>query len=709
MLQPDAAVPPALGPVPSPLESRLTLASRRVVRRLAPLVLALVLIAPVAGIALVAQQVVGGELAQHAAAERIRTVELGASFLAHPRRSVGLQLATFAARPVTRAALAEGNVPDLDRQLAELLASNPEWDTVGIIDPAGRFISRAPKVEVSGTFSDRDYFAGALASNEPYFGRVVVSRVTGKAVATVAVAVRDAGRPLGIVVASILPQTILARLEPIDKLPGRDLAIVDESARVIASSEERRAPFSPAMWPVVIEALAGTAGSRTAEVEGVQRVTTCVPIPESPWALCALDDAAVALAPQFRLQTEMVATGGLGIFAAVVVAGALMLLYHRLAQQRDALLAASTAQQRLVLMAEQSNQAKSAFLANMSHELRTPLNAILGFSELLEERVAASLEDRQRSWLRNIRDAGTHLLDLINDVLDISKIEAGRYEIRPQQISLVDLLAPVLSTAGRDAEARGLVFEASQTPATTVFVDPLRTRQVFHNLLSNALKFTERGGHVRFITEVIGKDLQFVVSDTGIGIPAGDQDRVFGVFERLHEGRHAASGTGLGLALTKRIVGLLGGSISFTSEQGVGTTFTVSIPNAVYAEMVGPRVLIVEDDPRDAALIAALAAEESLSVEFAVTGASALETIRRDPPTAIVLDLRLPDMRGEAVLEALQTEGALRRIPVIVVTVEDEQGRTRLLGAADHLTKPIDSARLRRWLKLVAGGRQGSG
>jgi signal transduction histidine kinase/CheY-like chemotaxis protein len=667
--------------------------------------LALFLIAPVGGIALVAQQAIGGELAQQAAAERVRTVELGAAFLARPLQSASLQLAAFAARPAARAALAEGNVPDLDRQLAELLAPNPEWDTVGIIDMAGRFISRAPKVEVSGTFSDREYFAGALASTGPYFGQVVVSRVTGKAVATVTVALREAGRPLGIVVASILPQTILARLQPIDNLPGRDLVVVDESSRVIASSGQRREPLSLVTWPARAEALAGSASSRTGEVEGAMRVTTCASIPGSQWVLCSLDDAAVALAPQSRLQTQFVAAGALGVVAALFVGSALLLLYRRIAWQRDTLAAASAAQQDLALRAEQANRSKSEFLANMSHELRTPLNAILGFSQLLEERVGASLEERQRGWLRNIQTAGEHLLELINDVLDISKVEAGRYEIRPEQINLADLLQPVVSTARQDAQARGIAFDASEAPAITVFLDPVRTRQVLLNLLSNAVKFTERGGHVRLDTAVANGDVRFMVSDTGIGIPADKKDRVFGVFERLHEGRHEAAGTGLGLALTRRIVELQGGSISFTSEVGVGSTFVVTLAGAVRAEMVGRRILVVEDSPRDAALIAALVAEFGLPVEFAASGATALATIRRDPPTAIVLDLGLPDMRGEVVLQTMQADGAQRRIPVIVVTVEDDDGRTRPLGAVDYLTKPIDGAQLRRWLTRVAHGQ----
>lgn len=676
--------------------------------RLAPLVmvlLALLLVAPVGAVALVGRQVIGGGLEEHHAAERVRTVQLGAAFLARAIQNASVQLTVFAARPAAQAAFAQRSASDLNQLLAELLALNPEWDTVNAVDPVGRLFARAPRAEqeLNVDVSDRDYFKAALASAEPYTGQVVISRISNRAVATIAVGLREGDRPLGVVVASIQPGNILERLQPIDGTPGRELVVVDGSSRVIASSDERREPLSPVMWPALVEARAGHAGSLTGELEGILRVTTCAPIASSQWVLCFLDDAAVAFAAEARLQSDFIATGALGILAALVVTGVLLLLYRRLVEQHHALLAATAAQQSLLLMADQANRAKSEFLANMSHELRTPLNAILGFSQLIEERVGASLEERQLGWLRNIQVAGRHLLDLINDVLDISKVEAGRYEIRPEQIALADLLAPVLTTARQDAQARGLAFDASEAPATTVFLDPLRTRQVLHNLLSNAAKFTERGGHVRLAIGVTGKDLRFEVSDTGIGILAGDQDRVFGVFQRLHEGRLEASGTGLGLALTKRIVELQGGSIAFTSAAGVGTTFTVSLPGAVHAEMVGPRVLIVDDDAGDAALIAAVAAEIELPVEVAVTGATALATIRRDPPTAIVLDLRLPDMRGEAVLEALQTDSATRRIPVIVVTVEDDEGRTRPLGAADHLTKPIESARLSRWLRQATG------
>ena len=350
---------------------------------------------------------------------------------------------------------------------------------------------------------------------------------------------------------------------------------------------------------------------------------------------------------------------------------------------------------------EEATQAKSEFLANMSHELRTPLNAILGFSDLLAEQLDTQLSAPQRRFLRNVRESGEHLLELINDVLDLSKVEAGRLELRPEMVRLAPLLEPVVASARASADAAGLTFEAVIPDDGTVRVDPTRLRQVLHNLLSNAVKFTPRGGTVRL--RMLFEDADFVieVADTGLGIPASEQHRVFGTFERLHEGRVEVTGTGLGLALTKRLVELHRGSIAFESEEGRGTTFRVVLPETRVEPVHGDRVLVVEDVEADADLIVALAAEAGLQCEVVTTARGAIEAARADPPTGVVLDLRLPDERGERVLEALKAEPRTRAIPVIVVTVEDDEGRSRPLGADDHLTKPIDRQRLAAWLRSV--------
>jgi CheY-like chemotaxis protein len=354
-------------------------------------------------------------------------------------------------------------------------------------------------------------------------------------------------------------------------------------------------------------------------------------------------------------------------------------------------------------MAEQANRAKSEFLANMSHELRTPLNAILGFSDLLTEQIGLQITDRQRRYLGNIHDAGDHLLGLVNDILDLSKVEAGRVELRPELSSLGTLLEPVVAAIQPTAVAREVAFEVDASDPTLLWIDPGRVRQILLNLLSNATKFTRPGGTVCLDARLDRRDLLLVISDTGIGIPADRQERMFGIFERPNEERSDAAGTGLGLALTKRLVELHGGSISFTSVADEGTTFFVRLPDVSGAVIAGERVLIVEDERRDAELIVALARGRGLRSEVVRTVAAAIASIDARRPIAMVLDLHLLDGNGEAVLAAARQ--LTPPIPVVVVSIEDDDGRSRSLGADDHLTKPIDHARLSGWMSDVAARR----
>ena len=348
-----------------------------------------------------------------------------------------------------------------------------------------------------------------------------------------------------------------------------------------------------------------------------------------------------------------------------------------------------------------ATQVKSEFLANMSHELRTPLNAILGFSGLLSEQLAGSMNDKQKRFLRNIQEAGDHLLDLINDVLDLSKVEAGKLDLRPEIVTLDVLLEPV-SAAGRSAaQAKGVLFTMETPEAPALFLDPTRVRQVLFNLVSNAVKFTPGGGHITLRTFVEGRELRFEVADTGVGIPKSAADRMFGVFERFHEGRAEASGTGLGLALTKRLVEQMNGTISFESEEGTGTTFRVHIRDVVTEQVHGDRILIVEDERHDADLIVAVAASMDLRAEVVRGLAGTEDALSRGRPLGVVLDLRLPDGRGEQFLGRLRTDPALVDIPVIVVTVEADPATALALGADDYLTKPIDRVRLENWLRRL--------
>jgi signal transduction histidine kinase/CheY-like chemotaxis protein len=398
-------------------------------------------------------------------------------------------------------------------------------------------------------------------------------------------------------------------------------------------------------------------------------------------------------------------TGGFGLGAMVLALKSLLnlVIESSVARPRAAREAAHVAElERINRRLEEATQAKSEFLANMSHELRTPLNAILGFSDLLREQLASTISERHERYLRNIINAGNHLLELINDVLDLAKVEAGRITLSKESVRLEDVLESSIAAAHEAADKRGIGFSVEAPAGVSVQVDPGRVRQVLYNLLSNAVKFTDTGGSVKLRVSIEGDTLVVDVSDTGIGIPPDRRHRVFGTFERLHEGRE---GTGLGLALTKRLVELHGGTIDFTSEPGTGTTFRVRLFDAVAQPVRGARLLIVDDDHRDADLIRAVASEAGLQTELVARAEAALDAVRRERPLGIVLDLRLPDQRGEEVLRALKSDPATRDIPVIVVSVEDDEGQARSLGADDHITKPIDRERLATWMhQIIAAG-----
>jgi signal transduction histidine kinase/ActR/RegA family two-component response regulator len=354
----------------------------------------------------------------------------------------------------------------------------------------------------------------------------------------------------------------------------------------------------------------------------------------------------------------------------------------------------------------EATKVKSEFLANMSHELRTPLNAILGFSGLLSEQLTGpTLNDKQKRFLRNIHEAGEHLLDLINDVLDLSRVEAGKLELRPEVLTLDVLLEPVTAAGRGAAQAKGVLYTTEAPDAAPIFLDPTRVRQVLFNLVSNAVKFTPGGGHVTLRAFIEGRELRFDVIDTGVGIPEEARERVFGVFERFHEGRTEATGTGLGLALTKRLVEQMNGSVSFESEEGKGTTFSVGLPDVVTEQVGGERILVVDDERHDADLIVAVASSVDLRAEIVRGLAGTEDALARGRPLGVVLDLRLPDGRGEQFLGRLKTDPAFADVPVIVVTVEAEPATALALGADDYLTKPIDRVRLESWLRRVAQRR----
>jgi signal transduction histidine kinase/DNA-binding response OmpR family regulator len=366
-----------------------------------------------------------------------------------------------------------------------------------------------------------------------------------------------------------------------------------------------------------------------------------------------------------------------------------------------------------------ATEAKSKFLASMSHELRTPLNAIIGYSEMLLEDAQSAGRESDAADLRKIQDAGKHLLCLIDNFLDLSKIEAGKMTLYLETFELRPMIDGVAATVSPLANKNGnALLVRCADDVGTIHSDLTKVRQTLFNLLSNACKFTRNGtitlSALRDTNEA-GDWILFQVSDTGIGMTPDQQAKVFEAFAQADASTtRTFGGTGLGLTITKSFCRLMGGDVTLTSEAGKGTTFTVRLPavtgapsdNAVPASAErsedlqvtvpedAPMVLVVDDDPNARELLRRHLQCGGYAVRMAINGEEALQLARALRPDVVTLDVLMPRMDGWAVLTAMKDDAALAEIPVIMVTVTDNQSIGFSLGAAAYLTKPIDRDRL---------------
>jgi len=649
------------------------------------LLAALLLLAPALALLTVTSRAVGDAVVDRAAIEREQTaVVLG--------RLIELTLANAGKDLVTRglgvkAALASGDAAALKAAVVELRAVSPLYTNVAAFDAAGTMLARDPDPGgiVGQNFADRDYYTGAMSSVLPYVADVFRPRIEPLSpLVAVAHAVRDGARTYGLLVITITPAALIRAFDPVLTVPGRDVLILDRDGRVVTSSDEHHVP---------LEIVSPQDGHDP-------RFHATATIESSGWTLYVTDPADSVLAAKRALDRDLHAGAGVTALAALVFGLLLALLYRKVSRQRDALSAAQLRLTTLNADLAKADVAKSAFLADMSHELRTPMNAILGFTDLLNEQLTPTLTDRQRRFFWNIHTAGQHLLGLINDVLDLSKVESGRIDLRPQVIDLAVLLEPVVVAARVDAEQAGHAFSFELGEGGLLRIDVDRTRQILFNLLSNAVKFTEPPGTVTLAAGFDQDSLVIRVSDTGIGIPPEAAARLFGLFERVNRDRSDVPGSGLGLALTKRLVERQGGAVTFDSAPG-GTTFTVRVPDVRYSVTDSEAVLVVEDDRADAELVEALATEAGIPSRRVSTLAHAIAELDRARPLAVVLDLFLPDGHGASILESLKSSSDTAHIPVLVVTSAMDTTRFRLMGA-ECLTKPIDPADVRAWLRRIA-------
>ncbi len=368
--------------------------------------------------------------------------------------------------------------------------------------------------------------------------------------------------------------------------------------------------------------------------------------------------------------------------------------------------------------AEAANRAKSAFLAQMSHELRTPLNAIIGYGELLIEEAEESHNESLIEDLQKIIDAGKHLLTLINDILDLSKIDAGKMELHLETFALQPLIESVVTSIDPLVKKNSNTLTLHCDPELgEITADHTRVRQVLLNLLSNACKFTEQGKidlTVQRVEDGGDERVKFELRDTGIGMTPEQVEKLFQTFTQADSSTtRKYGGTGLGLSISRKICELMGGSIDVESTHGAGSTFTVLLPVAVeetlqvetttveeeefsYAlpEAASGSVLVIDDDQVSRDLLKRFLEKEGFEVVTASGGREGLNIAREIHPSFITLDVMMPEIDGWAVLADLKSDPQLCDVPVVMVTMVDDENLGYALGATDYLTKPVDRERL---------------
>jgi len=609
--------------------------------------------------------------------------------------------------------------------LRQLRESFPELDQPFLADSTGVVWATYPEVpEVYGrSFAHRDWYRGVSQEWRPYVSEVfrVAAADQSLAVALVAPIQGLDGKVIGIIGSAqrldVIRQWLLST-----EVPDGGLYVVDRKGQLVFHPTRTRPEHlsAYARVPVVERLLRGEEGIAETQnpVEGQVRLSAYRRLPSLGWGLVVYREKNRALQHN-RTFILVFGTAGLLLTAALAVLGVVATRNHRQTVVALALVEDRTRQlEEARAEAERASRAKSEFLSRMSHELRTPLNAILGFGQVLEfER----LEADQRESVGYILKAGRHLLGLIDEVLDIARIEAGRLSLslEPVQVKqVVDEARSMIRPLAAERNIR-LQVEVPEDADRYVLADRQRLKQVLLNLLSNAVKYNREGGEVIFSwEEAPGGRVRFAVADAGPGIPPEKVAQLFTPFERLGVEETGVEGTGLGLALSKALMEAMGGTMGVESAVGKGSVFWFELPQAEGPEAgvvreeegvsalpplrAGSTVLYVEDNLSNLRLIEHLLARRpGVKVLSAMQGRLGLDLAREHRPSLILLDLHLPDVPGIEVLRRLREDPRTREIPVVVISADASPGQHhRLLaaGAQDYLTKPID---VRKFLAIV--------
>jgi signal transduction histidine kinase/ActR/RegA family two-component response regulator len=612
-------------------------------------------------------------------------------------------------------------------QLRQLGASQGNEATLLLIDPTSRVIAADPANTPLATepVVGRDWFQRTLRSRQPLVSQAYRSSTAGHPLLLAATApvLNSKGTALGVLVAVADLSSLQAYADYFAKSFGVQLTISDRNGTLLAQPPGKSASSQPSKDALVAAALAGKTGVGSRETTSGRTLTAYAPVPKLGWVVTAGLPNSIVFTQIYRLRSTVYTVAA--ILGFVLLAG-LGLLLRTLRQRqraesaaidsRRALEAARAAAEQAQQQAERANHAKSEFLSRMSHELRTPLNAVLGFGQLLE---MDELTDQQDESLEQIMKAGDHLLGLINEVLDISRIEAGALSLSLEPVDLCETLHEAIALVRPLADQRQITIAADCGDTSHhVSADRQRLKQVLLNLLSNAVKYNRNGGSVHVLTRDNGETITLEVKDSGHGIPPEKLIKLFQPFERLGADLNEIEGTGLGLVLSKGLIEAMAGQIGVTSDEA-GSTFWIELTAAeapietAFGDLeqmtVGERndipgvtILYIEDNLSNLKLIARILEQRpEIKLISAMQGSLGLELAHQHRPTLILLDLHLPDIQGDQVLAQLRSDPATIDTPVIVLSADATQGRIhRLLdeGANDYLSKPID---VHRFLALL--------
>lgn len=628
-----------------------------------------------------------------------------------------------------------GNALELAAVVDQQKQSWPDFAAVALYDRSGHLRAASPPNQdpLAGEHRFADLFSAIEKTGTSHVSPAFPDTNSSAYVIAIAVPLRDRDGALrGIAVGTETLATVTHDVYAYSTEQNNALIFVVDTARQVFGRQRNEFKLVPGNQALV-DRLAKEPQRNTGErirLGSQDVIAAYVPIASSDMGVLVSVPVAAIDAALWTGERQFGIFGGI-LFLLAVVGGLVVAAGFQKFRAREEIYLSQIEQQNHDLAlrraeAERANDLKSRFLANMSHELRTPLNSILGFSELLQDQSGGPLNEKQTRWVTNVRTAGRHLLQLINDILDLAKIEAGQLRIESDTFALASALPEVLTVIRPLAMAKQIEIHQSVDTDLVVTADRVRLKQILYNLLSNAVKFSAVRTAISLEADQDGPLCRIHVRDQGVGIPPDKLDVIFEEFSQLEQDDESVvKGTGLGLAITRRLVEGQGGKITVISEPGKGTEFTFTLP---LAKVIGPRlaagpsrvpaaigdrksqrerplVLVIDDEVAALELLSEHLKSAGYDTAIALTIHDALERARVLKPDAMTLDILMPSGSGWAVLAELKSDPATAHIPIVVVSILDRKETGFALGASDYLVKPVQKDLLLKTMRrlLVPG------